>query len=407
MRIWRVLMTTTMVVTGLVATTTNAPIVSASERPAERPACAGVSSPSDSQRATNGISQGWLRRCLRLNQIQVIGTHNSYKLPVTAQIFSLLAAFDAGLASSIEYSHVPLAQQFSEQGVRQIELDVFADPEGGLYSRRVGLGVAGVPNDAPPELSEPGFKVLHIQDLDFNSSCLTFVDCLREVEDWSDDNPGHLPITILVELKDSPIPDPFDFGFTQPVAVGAAELDALDAEIRSVFQRRDLITPDDVRARRGTLEDAVLNKGWPTLTESAGKVMFVMDNGGAYRDLYREGRPSLEGRVLFTNSSPGQPDAAFVKVNSPQGNEAYIQSLVAAGYVVRTRSDEPTIEARSNDRSQLEAALASGAQWVSTDYPVPGSSPFSPYFAAIPGGDPARCNPINTGPRCDNLKLEP
>jgi Phosphoinositide phospholipase C, Ca2+-dependent len=369
-------------------------------------ACAGFSSSSTQSSGRPSTNRQLLTRCLWLNQIQVIGSHNSYKQPTTPQIFGLLQAFDANLASGIEYSHVPLAEQFSAQGVRQIELDVFADPVGGLYSRRVGLDVAGLPNDAPPELSQPGFKVLHIQDLDFNSSCLSFVECLRQVHDWSDANRGHLPITILVELKDGNIPDPFDFGFTQPVKIGTVEMDALDAEIRSVFSPDEMITPDDVRGRQPTLEAAVLNDGWPTLRDSAGKVMFVMDNDGTYRDDYRAGRPSLEGRVLFTNSEPGLPDAAFVKVNQPIGNESYIQSLVASGYVVRTRSDEPTEQARSNDPAQREAALASGAQWVSTDYPVAASSVFSPYFAAIPDGRPARCNPVNTGPRCRNDLLE-
>jgi hypothetical protein len=131
-----------------------------------------------------------------------------------------------------------------------------------------------------------------------------------------------------------------------------------------------------------------------------------MDNGGRYRDDYRIGRPSLEGRAIFTNSTPGQPDAAFVKVNQPIGNVDRIRALVAAGYVVRTRSDEPTYQARSNDPTMRDAALASGAQWVSTDYPVPGSSPYSPYFAAIPDGHPGRCNPVNTGPLCRNPLLE-
>ena len=152
--------------------------------------------------------------------------------------------------------------------------------------------------------------------------------------------------------------------------------------------------------------EAVLDGGWPTLDEAEGKVLFLMDNGGELRDLYRADRPSLEGRVLFTNAEPGDDDAAFVKVNEPIGNVERIQALVEAGYVVRTRSDVPTEQARSNDTTQRDAALASGAQWVSTDYPVPGSSPFSPYFAAIPDGQPARCNPVNTGPRCDNALLE-
>lgn len=339
--------------------------------------------------------------CLRLNQIQVMGTHNSYKQDVVPQILGLLELFDPTLAASLEYSHAPLPEQFDHQGIRQIELDVFADSEGGLYAGRVGLDVAGLPNETPPELTEPGFKVLHVQDLDFTTSCLTFVACLEQVDEWSDANPRHLPIAVLVELKDDPIPDPFDFGFVVPEQIGTDELDRLDAEIRSVFDESEMITPDDVRGARGSLEDAVLSGGWPTLREAAGKVLFLMDNGGAERDVYRAGRPSLQGRVLFTNSTPGSPDAAFVKVNEPVGNVDRIQDLVASGYLVRTRADEPTVQARSGDTTQLEAALASGAQWVSTDYPVPGSSPFSDYFAAIPGGDPARCNPVNTGPRCE------
>lgn len=390
---------------AVIAALTASPAASARGPADSGKACAGVSSAATPGKGQPPVQYQLLSRCLRLNQIQVIGSHNSYKQPTTPQIYSLLQAFDASLASGIEYSHRPLAEQFSEQGVRQIELDVFADPTGGLYSRRVGLDVAGLPNNAPPELSQPGFKVLHIQDLDFNTSCLTFVECLRQVDDWSDAHPGHLPITILVELKDDNIPDP-GFGFTMPVKIRTPEMDALDAEIRSVFRPDEMITPDDVRGSRATLEEAVLNKGWPTLQDSAGKVMFMMDNGGSYRADYRAGRPSLEGRVLFTNSQPGSADAAFVKVNGPIGNVSRIQSLVAAGYVVRTRSDEPTIQARTNDTTQREAALASGAQWVSTDYPVAGSSPFSPYFAAIPDGHPARCNPVNTGPRCRNTALE-
>lgn len=79
-------------------------------------------------------SAGWRRtqRCVRINQIQVMGTHNSYKLDATPQILDALTALDPVLASEIEYRHVPLAEQFDTQEIRQIELDVFADPEGGL-----------------------------------------------------------------------------------------------------------------------------------------------------------------------------------------------------------------------------------------------------------------------------------
>jgi hypothetical protein len=348
---------------------------------------------------------------VHLNQVQVIGSHNSYHIRPEEPLWSVLKSFDPTLGIGLEYTHRPLPEQFSNQGVRQIELDVFADSQGGLYDQRHLLPVLGLPADSGvPELEQPGFKVLHAQEVDFNSNCgPTFVQCLGVVKSWSKAHPGHLPLAILVELKDDEIPDPLNLNFTKPEKIGPAQLDALDAEIRSVFSERQMITPDDIRGRYPTLDQAVRQRGWPTLAHSRGKVMFMMDNAGQYRTDYVTGHPSLEGRVLFTNSSPGQPDAAFVKHNDAKGatNVAEIRSLVRQGYVVRTRADADTLEARANDTTTRDDALASGAQWVSTDYPVPGLALFpSTYVAQVPDGHPARCNPINSGPKCRNDLLE-
>jgi hypothetical protein len=55
--------------------------------------------------------------------------------------------------------------------------------------------------------------------------------------------------------------------------------------------------------------------------------------------------------------------------------------------MVRTRADRDTIQTRANDTSARDTALASAAQWVSTDYPAPGMAQRfgSPYFVEIPG----------------------
>ena len=171
-----------------------------------------------------------------------------------------------------------------------------------------------------------------------------------------------------------------------------AELDALDAEVLSLIPRREIVTPDDVRGNYQTLGAAVHARGWPTLGEMRGKVLFTLDNEGL-RDEYLVGHPSLEGRVLFTPSSPGQDDAAFAKLNDPIGDAAKIKAALAANMVIRTRADADTVQARTNDTTMRDAALASGAQWVSTDYEEPNLA-FSPYTVAIPGGTPARCNPV-------------
>jgi hypothetical protein len=257
-------------------------------------------------------------------------------------------------------------------------------------------------------MSEPGLKVFHVQDVDYHSTCLTLVACLQTVETWSSAHPSHLPIAILLELKDDPL-ELGDIDFVDPEPFDAAALDSVDADVRSVFDEDHLLTPDDVRGDHDTLEEAVLTDGWPTLRESRGKVMFLMDNSGEKRDLYRDGHPSLEDRVLFTNGVPGEADAAFVKENEAIENGDRITELVEAGYLVRTRADVETLEARANDTTRRDAALASGAQWVSTDYPVPnhGYGFTTGYAAGIPGGTVARCNPVNGPAGCVSADLEP
>ena len=341
---------------------------------------------------------------LRLNQIQVLGSHNSYHVQARPALFKWLMVFSSSLARSLEYSHAPLDVQFATQGIRQIELDVFADPAGGLFANRAGLRYAKEPTASGiPELDQPGFKVVHVQDLDFESTCWTFVACLRTVKQWSDANPGHVPLMILVEAKDEGIPIR---NSAVPVPIRAAELDALDAEIRSVFPVRQLVTPDDVRGGQASLEEAIQTVGWPTLGAVRGRVLFALDNGGVIRDAYVAGHAALAGRVLFTDSPPGTPEAGFRKLNDSIGDFDAIRAAVAAGYIVRTRADADTVEARSGDTTRRDAALASGAQFVSTDYPVPVPELGTDYQAQIPGGTPARCNPISAPANCTTADVE-
>ena len=134
---------------------------------------------------------------VRINQVQVIGSHNSYKRMVSDPEEELRRSFIGDGADLMQYQHEPLGVQFSSQKVRQIELDVYLDSAGGLYSNPLLRSAAGVgPYD--PAMDAPGIKVLHIQDVDYATTCLTFVSCLQQIETWSDANPSHLPIAVLV-----------------------------------------------------------------------------------------------------------------------------------------------------------------------------------------------------------------
>jgi hypothetical protein len=349
------------------------------------------------------LQRRYTDRCVHLNQIQVLGSHNSYHLLPRPALLSALLAIDPQFEGFV-YEHLPLDEQFETQGIRQIELDVFYDPLGGHYGTRKVLPLLGDDGMAPPVMFEPGMKVFHVQEVDFETTCATLIECLETIRDWSAEHRRHLPIVVLIEAKDDPIVDPLNLGFVVPLPFDGAAFDALDAEIRSVFPPRKLITPDDVRGTHATLEEAVLTDGWPTLREARGKVLFLLDNEGK-QSIYTAGHPTLEGRVLFTNADPGDPDAAFIKRNDPIG-DTDIPGLVEAGYLVRTRADADTVQARTGDVTQRDAALASGAQYVSTDYPVPNPDFGTGYSVEIPGPGIGRCNPLNAPVACEDAALE-
>jgi len=128
-----------------------------------------------------------------------------------------------------------------------------------------------------------------------------------------------------------------------------------------------------------------------------GKVLFGLDNEGAVRDLYLKGHPALEGRLLFVSVPKTNSAAAWMKMNDPVRDFSEIQSLVRDGFLVRTRADADTRQARTNDATQREKALASGAQFVSTDYREANPA-FSPYCVRFANGIVARGNPVSGPP---------
>lgn len=334
---------------------------------------------------------------LRLNQMQVVGSHNSYHRELSPNEQKVQLQQNPG-SVDLWYSHAPISQQLEDQNVRSLELDLFPDPQGGLYTYPLIRKLTGQGPLTDPAMAQPGIKVMHIPDFDYNTNCDTFVLCLRQVKTWSDQHPNHVPIAINLELKQSD-PNVVAAGGVKAPPWDAANLDSVDTEIRSVFSADELLSPDDVRKPRLTLEQSVLTKGWPTLSSVRGQVMFYFDNGGPgeIRDIYTAGKPNLEGRAVFTRGPEGAPDAAVTEVNDPRGaNEAEIQRLVTKGYLVRTRSDEPMATIRDKDYTRLGIGLASGAQWVTTDFPVAGMAARydSDFVAKLPGHTPVRCNPV-------------
>ncbi|KAM0456100.1 hypothetical protein ACHAPV_007346 [Trichoderma viride] len=326
--------------------------------------------------AKNGLV--WTEGLVRMNHIQVVGSHNSYHIEAPKAERDLQSTFASG-AIDLQYSHSALDVQLEYLHVRNLEIDLLADPDGGMFSqplirRFAGLGV---PND--PALKQKGTKVLHIPDVDYHTSCSTLVSCLRVIKGWMDAHPDSVPLPIMMEFKTAEKLGE-RLGGAKVVPWNTELLDIVDEEIRSVFGASQLLTPDDVRRDGLTLEESILKHGWPDLDSARGRIFFLMDNGPVndVRDAYIEGRASLEGRVLFTNSAPGQDDCAFQKHNDPStdANVEFIQAQVRANYWVRTRADEPLDTVLGHNCSTLrrDRALRSGAHVVSTDFPAFGMS---------------------------------
>lgn len=239
--------------------------------------------------------------------------------------------------------------------------------------------------------------MLHIADVDPRSHCPTLTACLREIEAWSDAHPGHAPILILLNTKDEAAPLP---GAAAVLPFTAEAFDALDAEVRQVLEPGDFIEPDYVRSAAASLREAITQSGWPRLAESRGQLLLALDAGPGTVRAYLRGTASLEGLPLFVNSlAPDAPHAAYATMNDPLGQASAIAAAVRAGMIVRTRADADTSEARTGDTARRDAALASGAQFVSTDYYLPRSE-WSDYQVRLPGSSPVRANPLIGGKAC-------
>ncbi len=298
-----------------------------------------------------------LDQTLRLNHLQAKGTHNSYHVEPTELV-----------VDEWRYTHLTLDRQLGEQGVRHFELDIHRDEPTGPFLTR------------------------HLAIIDPVSNCPELTQCFQAVAQWSARYRYHHPIVIIMELRVSYDEATVETMWTE-----------LDTEVRRAFGDT-LFTPDDLRGTAATLREVVLAEGWPTLGRLRGKVIVALNESGEFRRSYTRQDAGLEGRAMFVTAEPEHPYAALIKRDDPVPQAEDIRQLVGQGYLVRTRTDSDGGEARANDRSRLDVALASGAQLVSTDFParVAGLD----YWVELPGGTPSRCSPVGAPADCNALAIE-
>ena len=291
---------------------------------------------------------------LRVNHLQALGTHNSYHRRPERSI------------PPWDYDHPSLEEQLGALGVRQFELDI--------HEREAGH-----------------FEVFHIERLDEETRCSPLAQCLRAMRRWSELNPQHHPILVLLEVKLTRSP---------PEEVIAA----LEEILEETWGREQLLTPALLMRDHETVRAGLEEEGWPTLGETRGRLLAILHTRGALREALRAG--GLRARRMLPDAygDLSAHYAAYHSINDPLASGEQIRAVVEAGHLVRTRADANNVEPLALDYARAEAALASGAHWINTDHPYPATA--ERYGFLIPGGTPSRCNPLVAPPECEAAAIE-
>jgi hypothetical protein len=313
---------------------------------------------------------------IKLNDIRILASHNSYKKLPNKKVIQFLGKFKKQLGKEndpiqLDYGHVGIEEQLDNYHVRGLELDIYHDPKGKLYrKRKINRFIFGqkvrVKNET---MNQPGFKVLHIPDIDFESNYTTLIESLVDLKRWSDKNPGHSPVFVNIEAKGYSAADESGFlrfiGFKRAIRFDSLAYLQLDEEIKSVFDLDRIFTPSILRSDFNTIDERLTKTGWPKLNECLGKIIFILQ--GNNDDIYKRSIDRKEDRVLFVYSEPGEENTAFILRNSSKGNENEISEL-AKKFIIRSRADSGTHQSRNNDYSDYHSVLKSNAQIISTDY---------------------------------------
>lgn len=345
----------------------------------------------------------------KLHQARWLGSHNSFKPVLPAAYYAALAdrlQQPGGTAAkqqalqklqSLRYGHASLTSQLNS-GLRLLELDFLKDDAGGSFAKPLfGAELKQAMQQQtqqdlsaryfPATLTQQGFKVLHLPDIDFASHCAQARDCIAELAQWSKTNPGHWPVLIVINVREQGAGAYLPANFAKSAAKVAPwqteDYQALEQLWLEGLGRERLLTPDDVRQVPLSLTASIHQHGWPTLKQAAGRFLLLFDGSPAQLSLYRADHPSLKGRLMFGNYPAGTDEAAILVLNDPVSQQADITSALAQGLLVRTRSDDGNVL----QPERFSHALKSGAQFISSDF-----------YLGAPQGEPALQFHLPDGP---------
>lgn len=278
----------------------------------------------------------------KINEIAVMGTHNSYQLLATFPKRVLMKSLQIITFGLVENKAVFEMDTFTlqlEQGVRNLEIDIETVDNGG----------------------EVSFIVTHKPILDNVTSAYDFAKALDEIVLWSNNNPGHIPVYLLIEPKS----DVASINNMQNFSLEyALEFDRLLKEKLG----DKLLTPEIAMGDHESLEAMRTADDWPTLNEAAGKIVVLMHPCDVTQE-YIDVDQSVKTQAMFPMlrfDSIDKSYASFILENDPE--TAIENNKITIGeknLMVRTRADDyPDF---SDERYGF--ANKCGSQIITTDYP--------------------------------------
>ncbi len=298
--------------------------------------------PCDEQKLADFNIDEAMNKGVKLNEIAIMGTHNSYQLKATLPkrgLMRLLQIISFGAVENKAIFEMDTLTQQLEKGVRNLEIDIeTVDKEGGV-----------------------SFVVTHDPILDNVSSAYNFKAALEEIALWSENNPGHIPVYLLLEPKDKVPP----VNNLQNISLEYALI--LDRTIRETLGEK-LLTPSEVMGEYATFKEMRENNGWPELKKCAGKIIVLLHPCTVTKD-YIAWDTSLRSQAVFPMlrfDSIDKDYASFILDNDPETASVNNKTTVDKNkLMVRTRADDYP------DFSDERYALAEncGSHIITTDYP--------------------------------------
>ena len=297
--------------------------------------------PKGEQTFCNFDLENALNNGVKYNEVAFLATHNSYQrlaTDLTKEFQIPFKVLSLGMKNfnKNDFENDTLTAQF-ENGIRSIELDVEA------------------------RVTEDGtsFVVMHKPVFDSATTCFDFAMALEEIVMWSNHNPNHLPISIIIESKQDVAP------LDNLKIFGIEHTEDFDLLLKEKLGDK-LITPGDMLGEYATFKDMREDDGWMMLKDMLGKVLVILHETNMTEDYVLKDE-TMRTQAMFPSLLYKQRDedyACFIIDNNPKKTVARKEVFESGNYMVRTRAD--SYPKMSDERYAL--AEQCGSQIITTDY---------------------------------------